>query len=218
MKKRKIRPAVKGFLCLLLVLALSFGAAKGVRWWQGVRVFTATDREGALTYLREIPIPDFVDQQFLHVHNTARTGANVEKINDIVIHYVGNPGSSAQNNRDYFDKETTTVSSHFVVGLEGEIIQCLPLWERSAASNHRNRDTVSIEVCHPDTTGQFNETTYAALVKLTAFLCENLSLDSDHVIRHYDVTGKRCPLYYVEHEEAWETFKTDVQTAIQNKS
>jgi N-acetylmuramoyl-L-alanine amidase len=34
------------------------------------------------------------------------------------------------------------------------------------------------------------------------------------VIRHYDVTGKECPKYYVEHETAWETFKDDVQKAL----
>ena len=48
----------------------------------------------------------------------------MEKIRGIVIHYTANPGSTAQNNRDYFeglkDSHETSVSSHFVVGLEGE--------------------------------------------------------------------------------------------------
>ena len=35
------------------------------------------------------------------------------------------------------------------------------------------------------------------------------------MIRHYDVTGKLCPLYFVEHEDAWETFKSDVQTRLE---
>ena len=33
----------------------------------------------------------------------------------------------------------------------------------------------------------------------------------DRVIRHYDVTGKLCPLYFVEHLEAWEAFLADVR-------
>ena len=36
------------------------------------------------------------------------------------------------------------------------------------------------------------------------------------VIRHYDVTGKLCPLYYVEHEDAWAQFKADVKSGIKN--
>ena len=40
-------------------------------------------------------------------------------------------------------------------------------------------------------------------------------LGIEDVIRHYDVTGKLCPLYYVEHEDAWQQFKADVDTAIQ---
>ena len=30
------------------------------------------------------------------------------------------------------------------------------------------------------------------------------------VIRHYDVTGKYCPKYYVENEDAWAALKADV--------
>ena len=101
-----------------------------------------------------------------------------------------------------------------ITGLDGEIIQCLPLWERSAASNHRNKDTISIEVCHEDEEGKFNEKTYKSLIKLTAFLCNYFSLDSRDVIRHYDITNKICPKYYVENEDAWDKLKSDVKKAL----
>ena len=101
--------------------------------------------------------PDWVDVQLIHKHSTARTGIRLTDIDNIVVHYVGNPGSTAQNNRDYFDKSSTDVSSHFVVGLDGEIIQCVPLYEKSAASNNRNKDSISIEVCHPDESGKFKK-------------------------------------------------------------
>lgn len=68
----------------------------------------------------------------------------------------------------------------------------------SYATNSRNVDTISIECCHPDETGQFNTATYDSAVKLTAWLCTRFGLTSDQVIRHYDVTGKDCPKYYVE--------------------
>ncbi len=162
----------------------------------------------------ETEIPEWIDVQLIHKHSTARTGFRLADIDNIVIHYVGNPGSTAQNNRDYFDKSSTEVSSHFVVGLDGEIIQCVPIYEKSAASNERNRDSISIEVCHKDETGKFNEKTYSSLVKLVSWLCNEFSLDESQIIRHYDITGKECPKYYVENEDEWEKFKSDVEEML----
>jgi N-acetylmuramoyl-L-alanine amidase len=163
----------------------------------------------------ERDVPDYVDVQLISLLGAARSGRKLEAVRGIVVHYVGNPGTSAQANRNYFANPSTVVCSHFVIGLDGEIIQCIPLDERSAASNDRNRDTISIEVCHPDESGKFNESSYASLVKLTAWLCSEFDLTTDDVIRHHDVTGKLCPLYYVEHEDAWEAFRDDVALELE---
>ena len=154
--------------------------------------------------------PDWVDQQIIKVDGDSRRGVMLEGVRNIVIHYVGNPGTTAQQNRDYYANPSSDVSSHFVIGLKGEIIQCISLHEKSSASNHRNKDTISIEVCHPDESGKFTDAAYQSLVKLTAWLCEICDLDSGDVIRHYDITGKQCPLYFVTHEDAWNQFKYDV--------
>jgi len=139
----------------------------------------------------------------------------VDKITGIVIHYTANPGTTAMNNRDYFeslkDTQDNYVSSHFVVGIDGEIVQCIPTTEVAYASNERNHDTISIEVCHMDESGVFSSATYDSLVSLTGWLCLYLDVPPENVIRHYDVTGKICPKYYVEHEDAWEFFKQDVE-------
>ena len=158
--------------------------------------------------------PDWVDQQIIKVDGDSRRGVMLEGVRNIVIHYVGNPGTTAQQNRDYYASRSSDVSSHFVIGLKGEIIQCIPLHEKSSASNHRNKDTISIEVCHPDESGKFTDETYDSLVKLTVWLCEVCGLDSSDIIRHYDITGKQCPLYFVTHENAWERFKKDVAISI----
>jgi N-acetylmuramoyl-L-alanine amidase CwlA len=100
------------------------------------------------------------------------------------------------------------------VGLDGEIIQCVPIFEQSAASNERNIDTISIEVCHPEEDGKFNDVTYSSLIKLTAWLCEVTGLTEDDLIRHHDITGKNCPKYYVENPDKWETLKSDVGALI----
>ena len=161
--------------------------------------------------------PD-INVMLLTPNSYSRPQTATDKITGIVIHYTANPGSGAEANRDYFeslkDSHETSASSHFIVGLEGEVIQCIPTGEVAYASNERNHDTVSIEVCHPDETGKFNDATYSTLVQLTGWLCEYLDVTPDDVIRHYDVTGKICPKYFVEHEDAWEQFIEDVRTWV----
>ena len=104
---------------------------------------------------------------------------------------------------------------HFIVGLNGEIIQCIPTWEMAYASNNRNQDTVSIECCHPNESGRFNWKTYRSMVELSAWLCLKFGLTEENLIRHYDVTGKNCPKYFVEHPEKWNEFRSDVGKSLE---
>ena len=209
-RRRRRKLILKRVICFLLLLGVAAGAVFGIKIFKSAK----EPPSAKLEKVKAIKIPDWIDEQIIHLHTTARTGIELDGVKIIVIHYVGNPNTTAQNNRDYFDKDSTEVSSHFLVGLEGEIIQCLPLWEKSAASNWRNNDTISIEVCHPDETGKFNDKTYDAVIKLTSWLLNELGLDETAVIRHYDITEKLCPLYYVEHEDAWEQLKKDIGTKL----
>ncbi|MBH1939446.1 N-acetylmuramoyl-L-alanine amidase [Mobilitalea sibirica] len=159
-----------------------------------------------------------VSKQYLTPNRYSRPQTKLKKVNGIVIHYTANPGTSASANRNYFEglarKKTTSASSHYIIGLEGEIIQCIPLTEIAYASNERNKDTISIECCHPDETGRFNEETYKSLVALAAVLYKEFNLGEEDIIRHYDVSGKLCPLYYVENETEWEKLKKDIMDEI----
>lgn len=160
-----------------------------------------------------------IKENLLPINKYSRPGTKVDKITAVVVHYVGNPGTTAAQNRSYFNNlatmGTTYASSHYVVGLEGEIIQCVPLDEIAYASNNRNHDTISIECCHEDSEGKFNPKTYESLVELTAALCRTYGLEPEtDIIRHYDVTGKLCPIYYVKNEEEWYAFKLAVKNAI----
>ena len=114
-----------------------------------------------------------IEVELLTVNPYSRPGIETGKINGIVVHYTANPGASAKANRDYFenlkDTHITKTSSNFIVGLEGEIVQCVPTWEVAYASNDRNKDTVSIECCHLDESGEFTKETYRSLVHLTSW-------------------------------------------------
>jgi N-acetylmuramoyl-L-alanine amidase CwlA len=161
--------------------------------------------------------PD-IQVELLSQNPHSRPGFRTERIRGIVIHYTANPGSTAMQNRNYFEglKDTglTDASSHFIVGLEGEIVQCVPTNEVAYASNNRNSDTISIETCHWNEDGAYTEETYESMVQLTAWLCKKFDLTEEDVIRHYDIKGKICPKYFVEHEEAWEQFKKDVKSRL----
>lgn len=210
-RKKRIRTLIIIMLSVILVLCgvFSFVKSRGTSSGGSFGVF-----EKKLN-AKTLECPDYVDVQLIDT-GLARTGVKLIEINNIVIHYVGNPGTTAQNNRDYFNKSDTEVCSHFLIGLNGEIIQCVPLDEKSNASNNRNLDTISVEVCHPDSSGRFNEATYNSLVKLTAWLCDNSGLKAKDVIRHYDITGKECPKYFVDNESEWENFLDEVKQELKN--
>ncbi len=161
--------------------------------------------------------PDIMEE-FLTPNKNSRPQMALGYVNGIVIHYTANPGTSAMANRDYFESRKdkkdmlkNKVSSHFIIGLKGEIIQCIPLDEIAYASNERNMDTISIECCHPDRSGKFNKKTYRSLIHLCAWLCDKYDIASkEAIIRHYDVTGKKCPKYYVKHEDEWEELRSSI--------
>ena len=208
-KKRKLNPRFVILCAVLAALTLAVIAA-GLSKLLG-------DPPPA----EEISVPEYVERDYLTVNPWSRPGEELKKINGVVIHYVGNPGTSAEANRNYFEslsggEQETYASSHFIIGLEGEVVQCVPLTEIAYASNSRNDDTVSIEVCHPDETGAFSRPAYDRCVELTAWLCRVFRLrPGEDVIRHYDVTGKLCPRYFVEDPEAWDAFLEDVSAAAE---
>lgn len=163
-----------------------------------------------------VPKPEVIER-FLTKNVNSRPGIVLDKVKGIVVHYTANPGTDAEANRNYFesrkdcaDESSNKVSSHYIIGLDGTIIQCIPENEIAYASNNRNADTISIECCHPKKGGKFTTETYQSLLHLTAYLCDKYEISEEKVIRHYDVTGKICPKYFVEHPKAWRVFHTEL--------
>lgn len=70
--------------------------------------------------LSKTETPQWIDKQMIDVDGVSRNGKKLSGVKDIVIHYVGNPGSTAQGNRDFYAGSQSSVSSHFVVGLKGK--------------------------------------------------------------------------------------------------
>ncbi|RDU24002.1 peptidoglycan recognition protein family protein [Anaerosacchariphilus polymeriproducens] len=215
-KRRKKRKVTKfpikigaiGLLIIVILCIVLFFCSKSVR-----QKFLGKE----VPFIEDKPQ---INVQLLSVNEYSRPQTPLKKIKGIVVHYTGNPGTTAMQNRDYFEglkkSKITKASSHFIIGIEGEIVQCIPTSEISYASNHRNSDTISIECCHPDETGKFTKETYDSLIELTAWLCSKFQVQVDDVIRHYDITGKNCPKYFVENTDAWKQFKLEVTNYIKS--
>lgn len=158
-------------------------------------------------------------EDFLTPNEYSRPGDALEEVTNIFVHYTANPGTSAAQNRSYFEQQKDThersVSSHFIIGYDGEIIQCVPLNEIAYAVQTRNMDSISIECCFLEKDGSFTQETYDSLIGLLKWLIDAYDLEADDILRHYDCGGKKCPLYYTEHPDAWERLKEDVASYVQ---
>lgn len=153
----------------------------------------------------------------------------------IVIHYTGALGD-AKENCIYFAGGDRQASAHLFVGYNGDVYQSVEdqnvAWHCGASTyKHpkcRNANSIGIEMCCK-TTGNtkvadanwyFEEATVAATIELTKELMAKYNIPADHVIRHFDVTGKTCPAPYVYNsgKHTWGQFKAAIQTDLSSLS
>jgi len=162
-----------------------------------------------------------ITQRFFTISRYSRPGLPLKSITKIAIHWVGNAGSTALGNWNYFedlknkryDKNGKIIvgSCHYIIGLDGEIIQCIPENEISYCTNSANNYSISIENCHPDWTGKFTESTLNSMIELSYNLCKKYNLNPiNDLIRHYDITRKDCPRWFVNNPDEWNKFKQSI--------
>jgi RHS repeat-associated protein len=137
-------------------------------------------------------------------------------------------------------------SAHYVVGQQGEVLQAVPENELAIQAgptkqveaikkfpnngkDNVNLHTIGIEMTHIDEAGNSNYRTYTTTVRLTADLLRKYHLTIEDLYRHYDISMKDCPRRFVNRDEAWkpakpgsknaawEQFKQDVQTAMNQR-
>ena len=180
-----------------------------------VQTFQRHTKEEEIPREEETSLKPLITEDFLTVNEYSRPGEALEAVNNIFVHYTANSGTSAAQNRSYFENlgitGETSASAHFIIGYDGEIIQCIPLDEIGYAVIGRNYDSISIECCYLQDDEKFTEETYQSLIRLCAWLLDEYNLTPQDMKRHYDEGGKKCPLYFTEHTEAWEQFKRDLE-------
>ena len=134
----------------------------------------------------------------------------------LVIHYTANNGDTVQNNLDYFAGNAVGASAHYFVDENGygqSVKDADTAWHCGASSYRheacRNANSIGIELCSKkDSRGNYyfmDQTVYNAAV-LARQLMQTYGIDRAHVLRHYDVTGKKCPAPMVDNPTLWENF------------
>ena len=139
-----------------------------------------------------------------------------QPIEFLVIHYTANNGDTVQNNLDYFSRNAVGASAHYFVDENGygqSVKDADTAWHCGASSYRhktcRNANSIGMELCsRKDSKGNYyfmDQTVYNAAA-LARQLMQTYGIDRTHVLRHYDVTGKRCPAPMVDNPTLWENF------------
>jgi N-acetylmuramoyl-L-alanine amidase len=175
-----------------------------------------------------------IRRDLLTVNPFSRPGKKLSGVRALVIHWVANAGSTAKQNRDYFeslkkqslnDASARFASAHFITGISGEVVQCIPCEEMAyhvgaksytpealgRLGHYPNNCTVGIELCHPEPDGRFTAATLNAAAELCASLCTQFGLAPvNDIWTHHAITGKNCPRRFVACPGEFEEFKQGV--------
>ena len=150
---------------------------------------------------------------------------SLSKIKYIVIHYTANDGDSDEGNGNYFANHIIEASAHYFV--DGDSItqsvpddcvaysvggkkysDCNKTGGGKFYGQCTNVNSLSIELCDEVKNGK-SDFSYATLLNAVELISEKMkqyNVDINHVIRHFDVTGKACPKPYTDNTK-WQEFK-----------
>ena len=136
----------------------------------------------------------------------------------IVLHYTANNGDTARNNCDYYHRVGgLQASAHYFCDEHGamqSVREGDTAWHCGARAywhpECRNANSIGIEMCsrkRADGSYYILPETVANAAALAREIMQRYGIDTDHVLRHYDVTGKHCPMPWVDDPAQWVAFK-----------
>lgn len=150
---------------------------------------------------------------------------NINVIKYLVYHYTANDGDTDENNAKYFHNNVKKASANYFVDDDSVTISVpddYVAWHcgggLQGSGGHTyykkctNINSIGIEMCDTVRDGKHNisSKTRANAIELGRELVKKYGIKKENVIRHYDVTGKNCPAYFVKDEEAWKKFRDEI--------
>ena len=183
-----------------------------------------------------------IDDNLLTINEYSRSGKKLKEVLAIVLHYTANSGASALANRNYFESRKLGKdgygSAHYIVGLNGEVIRCVPddevafhcgtskldpksgkiytdyarekFGDYCLPTSSPNNCTIGIEMCNIDDNGHFSIETWQSTEQLVVKLLSDNNLKIENITTHEQIVGwKTCPLLFHNHPEEFERFKQE---------
>lgn len=143
----------------------------------------------------------------------------------LVYHYTANDGDTDENNAKYFHNNVVKASAHRFVDDDSVTISVPDNYVAyhcggglQGSTGHKfykictNTNSIGIEMCDTIKNGKYevSSKTRANAIALGKEIVKKYGIKKENVIRHYDVTGKNCPAYFVKDEEAWKKFRYEI--------
>lgn len=178
-----------------------------------------------------------IREDLLTTNPYSRPGIQLIRPEYIVLHWVANPRTTAQQNHDFWESRKDGGSGygggHYIVD-DREVVQCVPdeeiaphvgtsqgitRWAEEAmgAGRHKgysqtNYFTLGVELCHEDWEGAISPATWQNAVELVSHLCARYRRDPwRDIVTHELVVGwKKCPRWMADHPAELLRFQRDV--------
>lgn len=143
----------------------------------------------------------------------------------LVYHYTANDGDTDEANAKYFHNNVVKASAHRFVDDDSVTISVPDNYVAyhcggglQGSKGHTfynictNTNSIGIEMCDTIRNGKYEVSakTRANAIALGKEIVKKYGIKKENVIRHYDVTGKNCPAYFVKDEEAWKKFRDEI--------
>lgn len=152
----------------------------------------------------------------------------------IVVHFTANDGDSDESNARYFKNNIVKASAHYFVD-DDSVTQSVPdnyvaysvggdKYKNTKGAKYfnivNNTNSLNIELCDTVKNGKndLSAKTRANAILLIKQKAKKYGIDRNHIIRHWDVTGKNCPKYFVEDSYSWNRFLDDIFGTNTNKT
>lgn len=164
-----------------------------------------------------------ITKQYLTPNEYSRPQKPIRELKAVVMHWTANPNANAKQNWFYFEAKKTGMgsygSAHYIIGQDGEILQCIPENEIAYHCGSSQIDpaskkiytdyarakfghyaihyqvtspnfcTLGIELCPTDEKGHFTEKTINAAIELCADILKRHNLTADDITTHHNIVG-----------------------------
>lgn len=157
---------------------------------------------------------------------------SLSNIKYIVLHYTANDGDTAMSNAKYFASGSRGASAHYFVDSKNIVQSVKDNFVAWAVGGNKyndvaktgggkfygkctNSNSLSIEICDDIKNNAIypTEATINNVVELVRTLMKKYNINISNVIRHFDVTGKKCPMYWCgdsQKNAKWQDFKNRI--------